>query len=69
MPHFIRLDQTLHLQVCQMVSDGDWVDFHSLGKFIDGDSRPAEQCLQDLIFRAFHEKEYNSPLLACQYIR
>jgi hypothetical protein len=52
-----------------MVADRDGVDIHCLGKLVDGNPWSAEQRLKDLVFRAFHKKEYNSPLLHCQYIR
>jgi hypothetical protein len=68
-PYFLRLDQTLHLKVREMMPNGDRIDVHCLGKLIDGNSRAAKQRLKDFVFRAFHEKEYNSPLLGCQYIR
>jgi hypothetical protein len=61
MPHFLRFDQALHLQVRQMVTDRDGINLHCLGKFIDRDFRVAKQRLKNLIFRAFHGKKYNSP--------
>jgi hypothetical protein len=64
-----RCDETFHLQVRQMVTNGDGVDAHRFSQFIDRDLWLAEQGLQDLVFHAFHEKEYNSPLLSCQYNR
>ena len=52
-----------------MMADGDRIDLHCLGKFVDRDFGVAKQRLKDFVFRAFHAEEYNSPLWACQYIR
>ena len=45
-----------------MMTNGDRVDLYSLSKLIDRDLGVTEQRLKDSVFRAFHEKEYNSPL-------
>jgi hypothetical protein len=52
-----------------MMADGDGIDIHGLGELIDRNFGMAKQRLEDFVFRAFHEKEYNSPLFGCQYIR
>jgi hypothetical protein len=69
MTFLIRGDETFHLEVRQVMTDRDGVDTHRFGQIIDRDLWLAEQGLEDFVFRAFHAKEYNSPLWGCQYIR
>ena len=43
-----------------MVPNRNGVNAHRLCNLIDGDLGLAEQGLQDLVFRAFHGREYNA---------
>ena len=69
MPFLFRCDETFLLKVGEVMPDRDGIDTHRLGDFIDGDFGMTEQGLQNLVFRAFHGREYNRLPQYCQYTR